>query len=798
MEKKLVEQVPSQPQSSWTPDELASSPTNNRLQSLTEALEPCAADSSAPSSISIPFNSSRLALPECVIHAWGLRGTFSVTLKFSTETGALEDVWFSNPCLVAKQLIAIITAAANELFQDGKWVIPQNPQPCAAPDHNFSSAAASSTPQRGGDDVAQFKLSPAKAKIYEELCTKGNFSEEEAFQRALMTDTLDEALRFKADDITPEQLEWIQILMKSEKQFTSQEALEIGTGIASVAELLAACEAPSWFSPRERVLYAKLAVADQCDNIIDVVVHCAGNSYDGPVDVVLAICYQQGPKYLSSSQRLTYAKMVVMGYSHEHAAEAASYTKNLGEALDFPTLAANGNTGERTFQQLIDMGFEFDQARAAAARFPESTDDAANALFDGLILVTQRKTVEDSRPTRPSRGNASPLSKTAAAATSVSINRQAANYNALLDVNKHVVMQTPPGGRCSIIDYLTALVEKRLPTLAQYCTQCDLPHLCYTGTMPVICTREACIRRRNLEVREIVRKRVSALSEDFPEQLSHGRVVVQQLLVDFIVEAARSSRRSVVLKPFPSIGLDDNKLVLDANAPDYKKLLELAQGTNAAQVDLLMRQVQQAPIDTTTVADEEVENRAVYRFLLVQWLQDSNQCHLELLGDILFPEMQCQRQFMLIAGAPEHEAAFAQHLQKPGTTRQYAFHGSPSENWHSILRNQLKNASGTSLEVHGQRHGKGIYVAPNVSQALKYCGGSASSFYCVALCEVAVDPERTAVQDHQWCWTILDESRVVTRFLFVYPTKPVLPSVLASSDAFAASVELALKSFQFS
>ena len=61
-----------------------------------------------------------------------------------------------------------------------------------------------------------------------------------------------------------------------------------------------------------------------------------------------------------------------------------------------------------------------------------------------------------------------------------------------------------------------------------------------------------------------------------------------------------------------------------------------------------------------------------------------------------------------------------------------------------------------------------------------------------------MDPERTAVQDQQWCWTILDESRVVTRFLFVYPTKPVLPSVLASSDAFAASVELALKSFQFS
>lgn len=52
----------------------------------------------------------------------------------------------------------------------------------------------------------------------------------------------------------------------------------------------------------------------------------------------------------------------------------------------------------------------------------------------------------------------------------------------------------------------------------------------------------------------------------------------------------------------------------------------------------------------------------------------------------------------------------------------YLFHGSKSENWHSILRNGLKICSGTQLQVNGAVHGSGIYFSDSASMALGYSG----------------------------------------------------------------------------
>merc|ERR1711939_709887 len=59
---------------------------------------------------------------------------------------------------------------------------------------------------------------------------------------------------------------------------------------------------------------------------------------------------------------------------------------------------------------------------------------------------------------------------------------------------------------------------------------------------------------------------------------------------------------------------------------------------------------------------------------------------------------------------------------------QFAFHGSPLCNWHSILRNGLYVASGTKLQLHGTAHGKGIYCSPNLGTALGYAARSTVRF----------------------------------------------------------------------
>jgi hypothetical protein len=76
------------------------------------------------------------------------------------------------------------------------------------------------------------------------------------------------------------------------------------------------------------------------------------------------------------------------------------------------------------------------------------------------------------------------------------------------------------------------------------------------------------------------------------------------------------------------------------------------------------------------------------------------------------------------------------------------------ENWHCILRNGLKNASGTKLQLNGAAYGKGIYISPNATVSFGYSQiasvapqrtsyktsdnlflNNNTNFKCVALCE---------------------------------------------------------------
>lgn len=51
----------------------------------------------------------------------------------------------------------------------------------------------------------------------------------------------------------------------------------------------------------------------------------------------------------------------------------------------------------------------------------------------------------------------------------------------------------------------------------------------------------------------------------------------------------------------------------------------------------------------------------------------------------------------------------------------HMFHGSSTYNWYSIMRNGLKNFSGTNMMTNGQVYGPGIYLANNISTASSYC-----------------------------------------------------------------------------
>jgi hypothetical protein len=51
----------------------------------------------------------------------------------------------------------------------------------------------------------------------------------------------------------------------------------------------------------------------------------------------------------------------------------------------------------------------------------------------------------------------------------------------------------------------------------------------------------------------------------------------------------------------------------------------------------------------------------------------------------------------------------------------HLFHGSGTHNWYSIMRNGLKNYSGTALMSCGQVHGPGIYLGGTMDISYAYC-----------------------------------------------------------------------------
>ena len=103
----------------------------------------------------------------------------------------------------------------------------------------------------------------------------------------------------------------------------------------------------------------------------------------------------------------------------------------------------------------------------------------------------------------------------------------------------------------------------------------------------------------------------------------------------------------------------------------------------------------------------------------------------------------------------------------------FLFHGSAAQNWHSILRNGLKNASGTEMMAHGSAYGSGIYFAHESSVSQGYAppclnayakSKLGTSLQILALCEIAQVPE---LLHHGWAHTLTNEEACIVRFLLV-------------------------------
>lgn len=183
-------------------------------------------------------------------------------------------------------------------------------------------------------------------------------------------------------------------------------------------------------------------------------------------------------------------------------------------------------------------------------------------------------------------------------------------------------------------------------------------------------------------------------------------------------------------------------------------------------------------------------------FSLLQWVLSSSQARIQRLRPSdQFNEMNTSMQFMYVSSSPTKEANFQKLKAANKGNSFYCWHGSPLFNWNSILRDGLKNMSGTKMQIHGAAHGHGIYLARDSQTSYGYSQGGGSyrsggtqqwgssqvkgTPKILALCEVIDDKKQ--YKDYNWGIVVQGEDYVATRFLFVFnDTEPHKTSVTAS------------------
>ncbi|XP_028264568.1 protein mono-ADP-ribosyltransferase PARP6-like [Parambassis ranga] len=342
--------------------------------------------------------------------------------------------------------------------------------------------------------------------------------------------------------------------------------------------------------------------------------------------------------------------------------------------------------------------------------------------------------------------------------------------------------KTTPGLQHGFLVQIMRYTEQRIPTLNEYCVVCDERHVFQNGPMlkPAVCTRELCVFSFY----------TLGVMSGATEEVATGAEVID-LLVAMCRAALQSSRKSIIFEPYPSVVDPCNPKTL-AFSPKRKSYDRLQRALDNV---LLIRRMAQGPYSEIKKQMDKIDPLA---HPLLQWILASNRSHivkLPLKKQLEF--MHTPHQFLLISSPPSKEARFQTAKKLYGST--FAFHGSHIENWHSILRNGLVNASYTKLQLHGAAYGKGIYLSPISSISFGYSEMGkglhqipskeeliekynrinlikqeqpgenrflqSSNLNCIALCEVITSKD---LQKHGNIWVCPVPDHVCTRFLFVY------------------------------
>ncbi len=256
---------------------------------------------------------------------------------------------------------------------------------------------------------------------------------------------------------------------------------------------------------------------------------------------------------------------------------------------------------------------------------------------------------------------------------------------------------------------LFRLIRDRILHPGSYCINCDKKHT-HEGLVPISCGSDLCF----FQSTEL------GLIQDL-YLLVKTRPNVCDLLLCFTYATCKNThRRNIVFPDLP------------------EQMMSLCDNDRNETYDLILKILDMAPSIEEMRKQKDKDELKVILFkthkaagYLLRWIITTANSHLEFLdkGDkdfeksCDFKDSEVKAVFRYLSNPPEKEIKFNEFKKKRGAIHHHGYHGSPIENWHSIIRTSLKNYSGQEgKQIHGAAYGNGVYLATDSRTSLGYMG----------------------------------------------------------------------------
>lgn len=117
-----------------------------------------------------------------------------------------------------------------------------------------------------------------------------------------------------------------------------------------------------------------------------------------------------------------------------------------------------------------------------------------------------------------------------------------------------------------------------------------------------------------------------------------------------------------------------------------------------------------------------------------------------------------------ITNSPDIEDEFDRRKRRIGKTC-YLYHGSPPENWYSIMKNGLKTMSNTKNQINGAVYGEGIYLSDDILFSCNYTSSTSTS-KILAVFEVVGDKDIYKKANN--IYVVKDNKDLILRYIITY------------------------------